>query len=258
MAVAATGDFAAGRPVAAVAATPLDAAVPRAAGVGAVPSVAVSAGVESRSVVAAPRAAPWTPATSCGEPAGNAVPEGSAPAAALDVTVTEFDAPLDIAVLGVAAPAMPAMAAGAAASETSSLASPKPEGATGAPLAPRSSAGSVGTPIGAAEAGGVTLPDGGNISPPGLPVPALAESSFRFCLADTRLSAPAKSREPDALAAASEEAAAVCGFSCGGACRGAAATGVRIARVAAFMVHEVASDVPGGSTNLVFVLCFEH
>jgi hypothetical protein len=44
--------------------------------------------------------------------------------------------------------------------------------------------------------------------------------------------------------------AAFCELSGGGACRGTATTGVRIARRAAFMFQEVASDVPSAGVTL--------
>ena len=170
---------------------------------------------------------------------------GSTPAAALDSAVPGVTAPL--------APGVAAATAGAAVSEASSSPSSRLGEAAGAPFGLRrcaGSTGSAGAAAGVAAAGGVTLPEGGNASPLRLPVPGLAKSSLRLCLAEARSSAPAKSRALEALAVASADAAACCELSGGGACWGTTTTGVRIARMAAFMVHEVASDVPSAGATL--------
>jgi hypothetical protein len=252
--LAAADDLAARAAAVAAAEALLDCAVvdaaDAAAEVAAEPSVAVSgsAAEASRSVVAAANAVPCAPATFCGEPAAGAgaVIAGSAPAAALESAVP-----------GVMAPVAPAVVAPATAGAAVSEASPSPSSrlgeAAGAPLGPRRCAGSAGTAgaaAGVAAAGGATLPEGGNASPLRLPAPGLVESSFRLCLAEARSSAPAKSRALEALAVVSADVAAFCELSCGGACWGTATTGVRIARMAAFMVHEVASDVPSGGATL--------
>lgn len=161
-------------------------------------AVLVSPTVESEAAVAASTAVSCALAAPCWE---SVVGAGSP----VEVTVP--------AALAVATPATP----GAAGSEASSPPSSRREAAAGAPFAPRICSGIAGAATGAVEAGGVTLPDGGNGSPLRLPAPALPESSFRVCLAEARSSAPAKSRAPEPLAAGSADAAAFGEF-WGGAC----------------------------------------
>jgi hypothetical protein len=192
------------------------------------------------------------PGVSFVAPLNSAVP-GVSVVAPLDSAVPEISlaASLGSAVLAVAIPATPSVAAEAVGSEPSSSPSFTLEGATGGPFGARRSDGNTGAATGGVvEAGGASLPDGGNASPLRLPASGLAESSLRLCLAETRSSVPAKSRAPQALAVASADATAFFELSCGGACLGAATRGVRTARMAAFMPHEEASDVPSGSATL--------
>jgi len=249
--VAAADDLAAR--ATAVAAALLDCAVADAADaaaeVAAEPSVAVSASAAGAcsAVVAAVNTAPCAAAAFCGEPGAgvDAVIAGSTPAAALDGAVPGVTAPV--------APGVAAATAGAAVSEASWSPSSRLGEAAGAPFGLRRFAGSTGAAdaaAGVAAAGGVTLPEGGKASPLRLPAPGLAESSLRLCLAEARSSAPAKSRGLEALAVASADVAAFCELSGGGACRGTATTGVRIARMAAFMFQEVASHVPSAGVTL--------
>lgn len=229
---------------------PLVCAVAGTAAAGAGPFVAAAASATVAPIAAS--AYTGAPAAFCEEVvAGAALAPGSTPAEVPDNEVPGATAP---ATPAVAAPVAPATT-GAAGPEASSSPSSRLGGAAGAPFGTRSRAGGTGTAAavvtaGAAAAGGVTLPEGGNVSPLGLPVAGLAESSFRLCLAEARSSAPAKSRAPEALAVVSAEGAAFCELSCGGACLGTEITGVRMARMAAFMLHEVASDVPRDSATL--------
>jgi ribosomal protein S18 acetylase RimI-like enzyme len=251
--VAAADDLAARVTAVAAAEASLDCAVADAAGTAAEaaaePSVAVSASAAgaSSAVVAAVKTAPCAAAAFCGEPGAgvDAVIAGSMPAAALDGAVPGVTAPV--------APGVAAATAGVAVSEASSSPSSRLGEAAGVPFGLRSCAGSTGAAgaaAGVAAAGGVTLPEGGKASPLRLPAPGLAGSSLRLCLAEARSSAPAKSRGLEALAAASADVAAFCELSGGGACRGTATTGVRMARMAAFMFQEVASDVPSAGVTL--------
>jgi hypothetical protein len=147
-------------------------------------------------------------------------------------------APADVALAVVAtvevAPAEVAPTARAAVWSGASSPSSRPE-TTGVPLGP-SSCGKVGATATGVAAGGASPPAGGNLSPLRLPAPDLAESSFRLCLVETRSSAPAKSRAPEALAGACADAAVLFELSCGGACWGTATTGMRMVGMTAFMV----------------------
>jgi hypothetical protein len=147
-----------------------------------------SEAVEPTSVIAGANTAPCP---SCAVALVAPVPDPTAAVPAPDAPVLDVPATGDEP--GAEAPPM----AGVASSEPPSSASSRVEGRTGAPLAGgartcKATPGDAGT--GAAAAGGAPLPEGGNGSPLGLPLPDFAEASFLPALAEARSSARAKSR----------------------------------------------------------------
>jgi hypothetical protein len=181
-------DFAAAATVAAGAAL-LDCGVADAADTGVELAGAAAEPVESKSVIAGLKTAPC--------PSCEVAPAGSV-VAALDVPVATSGGLVAGAPAAGEEPVLAAAPmAGVASSEPPSPASSRAEGRTGAPFAGGawiSTGVPAGATTGAAAAGGAPLPEGGNGSPLGLPLPDFAEASFLPALAEARSSARAKSR----------------------------------------------------------------